>query len=155
TAVEGTIVPPRRLLADGAGRLRSDRVAFGATIFVAFVVLVAIFGPLILTEDPTHVSLGERLIGPIWTSGGTWEHPLGTDALGRDELTQLVRGARISLFVGVTVVLLAGTVGVLLGITAGYLGGRYENVVMRLTEAWIAFPGLLLALLILLLAGPG
>ena len=102
---------------------------------------------------PTAVDIFNRVEPPVW-DGGTWEYLLGTDPLGRDMLSRLVYGARLSLLIGVSVVLISGTVGTLLGIVAGYKGGRWDAMIMRVADAQLAFPGLLLVLLVLAFIGP-
>ena len=95
-----------------------------------------------------------RLLPPVWELKGTWDHVLGTDHLGRDVLSRVIFGSRVSLLVGASVVLLAGSFGVVLGLIAGYRGGRTDSFVMRWIDTQVAFPGLLLALIILAVIGP-
>lgn len=133
--------------------MKRDRVgALGTSLFV-ILALVAIVGPLFAGDAGTVPNLADRLIGPVWSDGGTWSHPLGTDALGRDMLIRLVLGARTSLMIGGAVVLVAGIVGVSLGLLAGYKGGWWDSVIMRTVDTQVAFPGLLLALMILTVMG--
>jgi oligopeptide/dipeptide ABC transporter ATP-binding protein len=134
--------------------LLRSRAAFAGLLIVCFVALLALFAPLIAPADPAKIDLFHRLAKPVWL-GGSWAHPLGTDALGHDELALLAYGARVSMFTGIVVILLAGSVGTMLGLVAGYFGGTREIVIMRLVDASIAFPGLLLALIVLTMVGPG
>jgi len=99
--------------------------------------------------------LVERLQPPVWQDGGNWEHVLGTDRLGRDILSRLMYGARISLTVCALAILFAGTVGTTLGIIAGYFGGWWETLLMRLVDLAMSFPVILLALLFGVIFGPG
>ena len=136
----------RELAADGPALL-------GVTVLI-LIVTVAIFAPVFAPYDPAEQSLRDRLLPPVWQAEGTWAHLLGTDHLGRDMLSRLIWGSRVSLTVGAAVVLLAGAAGTAVGLVAGYFGGRVDAVLMRLTDTVIAFPGLLLALVILAVVGP-
>jgi peptide/nickel transport system permease protein len=136
------------------GELWRDRAAFAGAVFLLALVLIAIFAPLIAPYAPNAQSLQDRLTPPVWADGGTWSHPLGTDNLGRDVLSRLIYGARVSLLVGVVVVAMAGVFGTLMGVVAGYRGGRTNSLIMRIVDTQMAFPGLLLALIILVTVGP-
>ncbi|MBL4827115.1 MAG: ABC transporter permease [Spongiibacteraceae bacterium] len=118
-------------------------------------VLIALFAPLLAPQDPFQGVLIERLQPPVWAEEGSSEHWLGTDRLGRDILSRLMYGARISLTVCVVAILLAGGVGSTLGIVAGYFGGTIDSVIMRLVDLALSFPIILLALLFGILYGPG
>jgi peptide/nickel transport system permease protein len=142
--------PSRRLLAE----LWADKPAFIGAVVLVLLVAMAVFAPLIAPYDPAAQSLRARLVPPMWETGGSWAHLLGTDHLGRDVLSRLIHGARISLIVGVTVVALAGGFGIAVGLVAGYYGGRVDAILMRFVDTLIAFPGLLLALVILAVIGP-
>lgn len=109
-------------------------------------IVVALFAPSIAPYDPYFQDLTKRLIGPIWADGGTWTHVLGTDALGRDYLSRLIHGARISLIVGFGAAAIAGTIGSTLGLIGGYFGGRIDAFVMYLINVKLALPGILVAL---------
>jgi peptide/nickel transport system permease protein len=98
--------------------------------------------------------LRSRLVPPVWEESGSWKHILGTDHLGRDLLSRVIHGSRVSLAVGMAVVLIAGTMGVVLGLIAGYRGGRTDSFIMRWIDTQVAFPGLLIALIILAVIGP-
>jgi len=108
----------------------------------------AIVGPWLVPHDPNTQLLAERLAGP------SWSHPLGLDELGRDILARLLMGARISLFVGLSVVSISALVGIALGATAGYAGGRVDNIVGRVMDVLLAFPGILLAIALVAVLGP-
>lgn len=129
--------------------LRGDPVGMIALSLFVLIVLAAILGPILLTASPTEPNVIDRLIPPVWQHGGSWAHPLGTDALGRDMLARLLYAARTSLAIGGAVVVAAGTAGVTLGLVAGYIGGLLGSAIMRLVDTQLAFPGLLLALLVL------
>jgi len=134
--------------------LIQDRVALAGTIFLFIVVLTAIFAPHIAPHDPTAQDVTKRLRPPAWTARGLPDHLLGTDQLGRDVLSRIIYGGRVSLTVGFFTVLCAGSVGTILGLIAGYYGGRLDNLIMRLVDIQTAFPGLLMALAIITMIGP-
>ncbi len=134
--------------------LSRDKVALLAAIVVAAYVAIALLAPLIAPHDPNAGAIRERLQPPVWIEGGSAEHLLGTDALGRDVLSRVMYGGRASLLIGALVVLVAGSFGTLLGVLAGYRGGRTDQVVSRVTDVQTAFPGLLLGLTILTMIGP-
>ena len=127
--------------------LRQPAIAAGAGVLVLFV-LAALFAPVLSPNDPLAQNILAGLRPP------SAEHLFGTDKLGREILSRILYGARISLFVGVTVVVLASTVGTLLGLLAGYVGGWVEEAVMRITDIFFAFPALILAMAIAGALGP-
>lgn len=137
-----------------ADELWSDKWAAAGFAFLLLLALAAAAAPWLGLPSPTEVSVPDRLLPPAFVDGGSWAHPLGTDGLGRDVLSRLLYGGRVSLTVGFFVVLLAGTVGTAAGLVAGYRGGRVDSVIMRLVDAQLAFPGLLLILTILTIVGP-
>lgn len=119
----------------------------GLAIVVGAAVAAA-FGPWILPTDPFHQDLALRLAAP------SWSHPLGLDELGRDLLARLILGARVSLFVGVAVVSVSSAAGSVIGAVAGYVGGRVDQVIGRLMDVLMAFPGILLAIALVAVLGP-
>jgi len=123
------------------------------TIVLVAAVLVALFAPLIAPQDPLVQNLSQRLLPPIWSEGGTAAHLLGTDNLGRDYLSRLIYGTRISLIVGLSTMLLSGVIGTALGFAGGYFGGRVDNVVMYIINSRLSMPGLLVALAVVALVG--
>lgn len=125
---------------------------FGLALF-ALIVVVAVFAPLLAPHDPYQQAIVQRLRPPAWLERGSAEHLLGTDQLGRDILSRLIYGSRISLFVGATAVLGAGVLGSLLGLVAGYFGGRVDYVVSTLINTAWSFPFILLALIIVAVLG--
>lgn len=125
------------------GRLRHDRITLICLGVLAVILLAAIFAPLVAPHDPYKTSMVRRLL-PI----GSANHWLGTDELGRDMLTRLIYGGRISLFMGLAPVLLATLIGGGLGLIAGYLGGVWNTVIMRTMDVFYAFPSVLLAVAI-------
>lgn len=124
------------------------------SLIIAVFVLVALLAPVLTPADPYAQSLRARLKPPVWEEGGTWSRPLGTDRLGRDVLSRVILGARISLAVGVLTVFLAGAIGATVGLTAGYYGGRVDAILMRATDATLSFPVILLALILATTVGP-
>jgi peptide/nickel transport system permease protein len=116
--------------------------------------LVAVFADVIAPHNPEIGTLGDRFKPPAWSAGGSEKFLLGTDHLGRDVLSRLIFGARVSLVVGFTAVIFAGFVGTLLGILSGYLGGWVDQVIMRVTDAWLALPGLTFAIFLAAVVGP-
>ena len=113
---------------------------------VLFTILVAVFAPYLTSYDPYGQDLTRRLIPPVWAEKGSWEHVFGTDGLGRDYLTRLMYGARISLIVGFGAALMSGLIGSTLGLIGGYFGGKVDAVVMYLINVKLALPGVLVAL---------
>jgi ABC-type dipeptide/oligopeptide/nickel transport system permease subunit len=132
--------------------LRSGTGLVGAVVLLVMS-LAAIFAPLITPHDPTAQNLSDRLLPPL-LFGGSAEHILGTDQLGRDLLSRLLSGARLSMLVAIAVVVVAGGFGVALGLLAGYRGRATDAVIMRIADMQLAFPGILLALVILYALGP-
>ena len=134
---------------------RGNRGAvIGLFAFLALV-LLAIFAPLVAPHSPTHQYRDALLIPPAWTEAGRPEFWLGTDAVGRDMLSRLLYGARFSLFIGVVVVSIALVGGVVVGLVAGFFGGWVDSVIMRVMDVILAFPSLLLALVLVAVLGPG
>lgn len=129
----------------------SVRIALGLLLLFA---AVAVAGPWLTPYDPLQGSLRARLAPPVWQEGGSWEHLFGTDRLGRDVLSRIIAGARISLFVCLLVIAIAGSVGTAIGTVAGYFGGWIDRVSMRLVDLALSFPVILLALLLGVISGP-
>jgi peptide/nickel transport system permease protein len=127
-------------------------VTLGAGLLV-LILLMALFAPLLAPHDPYAQDLGNRLVPPIWHDRGTWEHVLGTDHLGRDYLSRLLYGARISLLIGFGTALVSGLIGTALGVAAGYFGGRVDMAVTFLVTVRLAMPVVLVALAVVALVG--
>ncbi|BCB91866.1 ABC transporter permease [Phytohabitans suffuscus] len=122
---------------------------------IAFVlVLPALLAPLITVHDPLRGVLGDRLLPPVWQDGGTWTYPLGTDKQGRDVLTRLVYGARISLLVSTAAIVVGALVGTTLGLVAGYFGGFVDKVIGWLVDTFQSLPMVLFALVVVAAIGP-
>jgi peptide/nickel transport system permease protein len=140
----------------GAGWRRLWRLKWGlggAAIFLA-IVLSAVCAPWIAPHDPLVVDIRHRMAPPAWMEGGAREHPLGTDQIGRDLLSRVIWGGRVSLVVGVTAVLLSSTIGILFGLGAGYFGGRLDWSIMTFINVMLTFPFVLLALAVIAVLGP-
>ena len=123
-------------------------------LILAFIVFVAVFANVLAPYDPQLGTLSARFKPPAWEQGGSMAHLLGTDHVGRDVLSRLVFGARVSIVVGIMAVLVAGFIGTTLGIMSGYLGGWVDQVIMRLTDTWLALPALTFAIFLTAIVGP-
>jgi peptide/nickel transport system permease protein len=130
---------------------RNPLVLVGGAIMLV-VVLASVLAPLLTASDPIRPSFGQRLKAP-WGLGGTAERPLGADNLGRDMYARVLYGGRISLVLATSAVLLATAVGVLVGLLAGSLGGRFDDLVMRLADIQLTFPVIMLAIAIVAVVG--
>jgi peptide/nickel transport system permease protein len=134
----------------------SGRLAFRfGLVLLAAIVLAAVFANQLAPHDPYAQSLLRRLRPPMWAERGSWDYPLGTDGFGRDTLSRLLYGARISLIVGLAGAALAGLIGTFLGMLAGYAGGVVDRLISILITTRLALPALLVALAILQIAGSG
>lgn len=136
------------------GRPGARVPVFSVTV-VGLLVLCGVFGRFLTLHDPEAGDLSRALMPPAWMAGGSWEYPLGADELGRDILSRLVGGARIVLEIGFTAVVLAGVVGLLVAVVAGYFRGWTESVLMRLTDAMLSMPFMLVALTLATALGTG
>jgi peptide/nickel transport system permease protein len=134
--------------------LKADKFAMAGLLYLLALFCVATFAGYIAPHDPTFQTLGKRLTPGVWVPEGSTTFPLGTDHLGRDMLSRLIYGSRISIIVGLSTVAIAGTIGTLLGLVSGYYGGKLDDLIMRWADIQMAFPGLLLALSVLALFGP-
>jgi peptide/nickel transport system permease protein len=123
-------------------------------LILGIIAFVAVFANLLAPHDPQVGSLSARFRPPCWLAGGSTKYLLGTDQLGRDVLSRLIFGARVSMVVGFTAVIFAGVVGTTLGIIAGYLGGWVDQVIMRIVDAWLALPALSFAIFLAAIVGP-
>ena len=121
---------------------------------IVIVLFTAIFAPLLTPHSTTQPSLADRLTPPVWQEGGTWEHPLGTDALGRDLATRLMYGGRVSMMVALFTLAIGGGVGTAIGLVSGYFGGRVDALFMRSADSTLAFPIILFAILLVVAVGP-
>ena len=133
---------------------RENRGAvFGLYVFAAFV-LIAALADVLAPHSPTQQFRQFTLVPPVWQEGGTWQFPLGTDPLGRDMLSRLLHGARYSFFVGILVVTFAAFGGILVGLLSGFAPKWLDTIIMRVMDIILAFPSLLLALVLVAILGP-
>ncbi len=126
----------------------------GLGLIITFVI-IAIIAPLLAPYDPTLLQDNALRLPPVWSDAGTWTYPLGTDDVGRDILSRLIHGARISMGIGFAVVILSLSMGLFLGIFAGYYGGKVDRIIMRFIDIVMAFPSILLAITVVSVMGPG
>jgi len=134
--------------------LRIEGFPWIPVIIIGIITLVAIFADVIAPYNPEIGVLGDRFRPPAWQYGGSEAHLLGTDHVGRDVLSRLIFGARVSVVVGFTAVIVAGLLGTTLGILSGYLGGWVDQVIMRVTDTWLAIPALTYAIFLAAVVGP-
>jgi peptide/nickel transport system permease protein len=135
-------------------KLGRNPAAVTGTLVLLIVVACAIFAPWVAPHDPARQSLLRRFTPPVWAEGGTRAHPLGTDQVGRDILSRVIHGARISLLVGVAAVAVSLVVGVSLGLLSGFVHGRVDTAIMTVVDVTLSFPQLLLALAFVAALGP-
>ena len=133
---------------------RTEGLPILPILILTTLVLVAVFADFIAPYDPEVGALGARFRPPAWIAGGSAAHLLGTDHIGRDVLSRLIFGARVSMVVGFTAVIVAGVLGTVLGILSGYLGGWADQVIMRVTDTWLALPALTFAIFLAAIVGP-
>lgn len=145
----------RRMIAEFWFYFRQNRGAVAGLVVFVLLVLIAIFAPLLAPHSPTTQYRDLLLVPPIWQEGGHEGYILGTDAVGRDILSRLIYGAQYSLFIGIVVVSVALIGGTIIGLIAGFFGGWIDNFIMRVMDIILAFPSLLLALVLVAVLGPG
>jgi ABC-type dipeptide/oligopeptide/nickel transport system permease subunit len=145
----------RRDTAEFLAELRKHPLALMGGIVILLYVLAAILAPYVTVHDPTRGNLRLRLEPPAWYPEGSWEYPLGTDAQGRDILTRIIYGARVSLAVGLLAVGISATVGMLLGAITGYYRGLLDWLVSRFADLLLAFPYLIFAIGVMAFLGSG
>jgi ABC-type dipeptide/oligopeptide/nickel transport system permease subunit len=133
--------------------LGSDRAGLVGLVMFALLIFVAIFAPLLTPYDPLAQNLRDAKLPPAWQAEGSWEHPLGTDNLGRDMFSRVLYGSRVSLTVGFFGALLAGSLGLLIGLVAGYKGGRADALIMGLSNLILSLPYLVFVVFIAAILG--
>jgi peptide/nickel transport system permease protein len=146
--VEAQAAPRRR-----ARTRRAPMVVFLAVLLV-ILVLPALLAPWLAPHDPLEGRLAQKLTPPVWLTGGSWEYPLGTDPLGRDILSRLIFGARVSLSVSLVAIFIGGLAGTVLGLVAGYFGGWTDTLIMRAVDIAFSLPTILLGLVLAVVIGP-
>lgn len=146
---------------DKVGGVKRPKSSFRHLTFIIpaavllILVLTAIFAPLLAPYPPDQISMPDRLMPPFFMEEGSTAHLLGTDLIGRDILSRVIYGAQISLSVALIVILITASIGTVMGIVAGYTGGRRDAFLMRITDISLAFPAILIALLLAAILGPG
>lgn len=146
--VEAQAAPRRK----ARGR-RAPIVVF-LTLLLVILVLPAVFAPWLAPHDPLEGRLAHKLKPPVWLPGGSWEYPLGTDPLGRDILSRMIYGARVSLSVSLVAIFIGGIMGTVLGLFAGYFGGWTDSLIMRAVDIAFSLPTILLGLVLAVVIGP-
>ncbi|CAL9669350.1 ABC transporter permease [Streptomyces sp. enrichment culture] len=146
---------PKPSRSSGPVVLLRNKLAAVALAVLVLLLVAAVFAPLLAPYDPNTQNLLLRLRPPAWQDGGSGAHLLGTDQLGRDMLSRVVYGTRVSLLVGAGAALLAGVIGTVVGLASGYFGGWADRTLMRLADVQLAFPSLLLALAVVGFLGSG
>ena len=146
--------PPPRAPRASLRRLWRFKWGLAAAGILLVIIASAVCAPWIVANDPLSVDIRHRLAPPAWMDGGTPAHVLGTDQIGRDLLSRVIHGGRVSLIIGVTAVLISSTIGVLLGLVAGYAGARVDWIIMTLVNVMLTFPFVLLALAVIAVLGP-
>jgi len=149
-----TITPPTGLAEFWFYFSRNKGAVIGFAVFL-IILLLAVFAAFVAPHSPSIQNREVLLLPPAWVEGGRLTYFLGTDAVGRDILSRLIYGARFSLFIGVVVVSLSVVSGVFVGLIAGYFRGRTDTIIMRVMDIILAFPSLLLALVLVAVLGPG
>jgi peptide/nickel transport system permease protein len=155
TAAHGRVASTVLALPSRLAFIRSEGFPLIPSLILLTIMLVAIFAPMLAPHNPEVGVLGDRFRPPAWQTNGTADHFLGTDHLGRDVMSRLIFGARISVIVGLMVIIVAGAIGTALGIISGYLGRWVDQTIMRITDAWLALPALMLAIFLAAIVGPG
>lgn len=155
TVQDVTETAGRSILSGNVQEFMANRLAVLSVLVVLGFCVLAVFAPLIAPHDPNADDLFRRLQPPAWRDGGEWAYPLGCDALGRDILSRLIHGSRISIIIGVTVILVATTIGTLAGLASGYLRGVIDVLIARLCDILLGFPYLIFAIGLMAMMGPG
>jgi len=145
-----SIAPPD----EASGKKLGVRTPYLGLFFLGLFFFMVIFADLISPYDPYASHLSKGTLPPFWEKGGSAAHLLGTDFLGRDQLSRIIHGSRMSLIVSLGCIAIYGTIGVILGLISGFVGGRTDMIIMRLTDIWQSVPGLIVILLLVSVIGP-
>lgn len=151
--VSAPLAPPSPFLSFWRS-FRENRGAVMGLAVVFIMVLVAIFAPVLAPHDPLEQFRDFTKLPPVWTEAGNWQFPLGTDPLGRDMLSRLMYGARISLFIGLSVMVVSMVLGIVLGLASAWFGGIIDTIILRVMDLIMSIPSLVLAILIVAVIGP-
>ncbi|CAO3434829.1 ABC transporter permease subunit [Azospirillum endophyticum] len=146
---------PPHPLAEFWYHFKQNKGALGGLVVIALIALIAVFAGVIAPHDPDIQYRDAILTPPVWQEGGSWSYILGTDDIGRDMLSRLMYGARLSMMIGLIVVTLSLAVGLGLGLVAGFFGGMADVLIMRAMDILLALPSLLLAVVVAAILGPG
>ena len=147
---------PKPVVASRKGfgaRAAANPVFLCGAILLGLIFIMAIFAPLIAPYDPLLQDMQNRTVSPVWMADGSWAHPLGTDGLGRDYLSRIIYGARISLLIGVFTVVTSGLIGTVMGVLAGYFGGKIDLVINFLIMTRLTLPVIMVALAVVAIFG--
>ena len=155
TMTADTPVASESIFRRNLSNFAANRLAMACALIVVLFAVMAVFAPWIAPHDPNETDLFRRLQPPAWIAGGEWSFLLGCDALGRDILSRIIYGARISIFIGLAVIFVATTVGILAGLAAGYLRGWVDILISRLVDILLGFPYLIFAIGLMAMMGPG
>jgi len=155
TMTADTPVASESIFRRNLSNFAANRLAMACALIVVLFAVMAVFAPWIAPHDPNETDLFRRLQPPAWIAGGEWSFLLGCDALGRDILSRIIYGARISIFIGLAVIFVATTVGILAGLAAGYLRGWVDVLISRLVDILLGFPYLIFAIGLMAMMGPG
>src|SRR4051794_38273411 len=155
TAATLVAAPPPGPLGAFSRSFAENKGAVAGLVIIILIALVALLAPLIAPHSPFEQFRDLRLAPPAWMEGGSRQFPLGTDDVGRDILSRLIHGARLSLLIGLIVVTLSLALGVAFGLVAGFAGGAVDILIMRLMDIMLALPSLLLAIVVVAILGPG
>lgn len=136
-------------------RIRRDLAGLFGLLVLILVIALGLAAPFVSPRDPLEQNLRTRLKPPAWMAGGDWKHPLGTDQLGRDIASRILYGTRVSLLVGFGTVSIAAMLGIMLGLVSAFFGGLIDDVIMRIADAQLAIPFILLAIAVIGAIGPG
>ena len=153
-AVDAVAAPPGPFR-EFWGYFSANHGAVAGLVVVIAVLLTAAFANVLAPYPPNLTNSAVFLQPPAWQTGGSWAYPLGTDAIGRDIVSRLIWGARLSLFIGIAVVALSIVIGIALGLVAGFFRGVTEIAIMRLMDIMLTLPSLLLAIVIVAFSVPG
>lgn len=146
----GLELTPSRMLRKRILDHRSLLIGGGLLITI---LLLAIFAPVLSPDDPYRSDLANRMVPPVWNDKGTWDHPFGTDGMGRDYLSRLLYGSRISLLICLSCTLISGVIGTVMGIMGGYFGGRTDMVINFMISCRLSLPVILVALAVVAIVG--
>ncbi|MDB6454535.1 ABC transporter permease [Falsirhodobacter sp. 20TX0035] len=134
-------------------RAMANRVFLYGAVLLGLIFLMAVFAPWIAPYDPLKQDMLHRTVSPFWLKGADWAHPLGTDGLGRDYLSRIIHGARISLLIGIFTVICSGIIGTVMGVLAGYFGGKVDLVINFLIMTRLTLPVIMVALAVVAIFG--